>query len=273
MCLIALAIGVSRRWPLVIAANRDESHARPTQALQWWSDPVSQTRVLGGRDLRDGGAWMVQNDQGRLALLTNVRQGLPVRGRRSRGLLTLAWLKGESIDAWQAAHQPEDFGACNVLLADAPARRWWCLSNRDSSGKALDQWSLQSLEPGLHTVSNAQLNAPWPKALQLQQELNSALLRCQAEEPLIAQLLTALARRDLPWGTLPDTGVGELAERALAPVFVHWPQQGYGTRTSTILLDDGQGRRWLERRFDAGACVTGEARFRVALNQNTGVSR
>ena len=36
MCLIALAIDQSRRFPLVVAANRDEFFARPAARLAWW---------------------------------------------------------------------------------------------------------------------------------------------------------------------------------------------------------------------------------------------
>ncbi|MDP3825142.1 MAG: NRDE family protein, partial [Polaromonas sp.] len=36
MCLIAFAIGASPRWPLVVAANRDEFLNRPTAPLARW---------------------------------------------------------------------------------------------------------------------------------------------------------------------------------------------------------------------------------------------
>ena len=37
MCLVALAIDHDRRFPLVIAANRDEFFKRPTARLGWWT--------------------------------------------------------------------------------------------------------------------------------------------------------------------------------------------------------------------------------------------
>ncbi len=37
MCLVALALDHSRRFPLVIAANRDEFYDRPATRLAWWT--------------------------------------------------------------------------------------------------------------------------------------------------------------------------------------------------------------------------------------------
>jgi uncharacterized protein with NRDE domain len=263
MCLIALAIGHDARWPLVIAANRDEAHARDTQGLRWWRDPNSGVDILGGQDLRDGGVWMAQNATGRLAMLTNVRRGAPERGARSRGALGLAWLRGDALADWQAQHAPGDYGACNVLLADLSTKEWHVLSNRSADGAALPAWSCQRVGAGVHALSNAQWNTPWPKAQQLRLDMESALAQAETIEDVQVHLLAALADPDLPPGALPDTGVGPDAERALAPVFVHWPEQGYGTRSSTVVVADGTRLHWLERRFGAEGQVLGETEISV----------
>ena len=52
MCLVIVAFDVSRRYPLMIAANRDELHARPATPASWWTD---QPRMFAGRDLVDLG--------------------------------------------------------------------------------------------------------------------------------------------------------------------------------------------------------------------------
>ena len=57
MCLIAFAIGVSDRWPLVIASNRDEYLDRPTLPLGRWQSASGQ-EIISGRDLRAGGTWL-----------------------------------------------------------------------------------------------------------------------------------------------------------------------------------------------------------------------
>src|SRR2546425_10576574 len=82
MCLIAVANG-SQKFPLVIAANRDEFYARPTRPAHAWDD---DPRVIGGRDLRAGGSWLAVRRGGRFAAVTNVR-GVGGEGGPSRGLL------------------------------------------------------------------------------------------------------------------------------------------------------------------------------------------
>ncbi len=55
MCLILFAHRASAEYPLLVAANRDEFHARPSAASDFWRDHPG---VLAGRDLEAGGTWM-----------------------------------------------------------------------------------------------------------------------------------------------------------------------------------------------------------------------
>ena len=55
MCLIVLAWRVRPDFPLIVAANRDEFHARPAQRAGFWKD---RPGILGGRDLEANGTWM-----------------------------------------------------------------------------------------------------------------------------------------------------------------------------------------------------------------------
>ena len=81
MCLIGLALDAHPRFALVIAANRDEFHARPAAGLDWWRSTDEGPWLLAGRDLSAGGTWMGLSAHGRLAMLTNVRD--PARHRAS----------------------------------------------------------------------------------------------------------------------------------------------------------------------------------------------
>ena len=94
MCLLALAIGASERWPLVLASNRDEHRARATLPLTRWTSDQGTT-VISGRDLLAGGTWLGCTPQGRVAMLTNVREATPLPARLSRGDLPLQWLNGQ----------------------------------------------------------------------------------------------------------------------------------------------------------------------------------
>ena len=55
MCLIVLAWRAHPDFPLVVAANRDEFHARPADPAAFWSD---DPRILAGRDLEARGIYV-----------------------------------------------------------------------------------------------------------------------------------------------------------------------------------------------------------------------
>ena len=90
MCLAAIAIGQSARFPWVLASNRDEFFDRASAPLAWWQPAGGGPAVLSGRDLSAGGTWLGLNAQGKLALVTNVREpGRVLPGAPSRGDLVL----------------------------------------------------------------------------------------------------------------------------------------------------------------------------------------
>jgi len=70
MCLILIAYRRHPRYPLLVAANRDEFHDRPTAPLAFWDD---LPQIIAGRDLKEGGTWMGIDRTGRFAAITNYR--------------------------------------------------------------------------------------------------------------------------------------------------------------------------------------------------------
>src|SRR5678815_4748618 len=57
MCLAVIALDRHSRYALIVAANRDEFHARPTERAHWWKDAHGAS-LLAGRDLEHGGTWL-----------------------------------------------------------------------------------------------------------------------------------------------------------------------------------------------------------------------
>ncbi len=257
MCLISFAIEPSAEVQWLIVANRDESYGRPTQGLTGWRT-TNGTRIVGGRDLKDGGVWMAeQPDSGRLAFLTNVRRGAPETGARSRGELALAWLEGGSLAEWLSQHKAGEYAGCNLVLAEPSSGQWWWLSNRDEQQEPASAWLQRPLARGLYGLSNASLDTPWPKTLRLKAAVQFHLEQHPVVPSDIAgfrsAMLTVLSDRTLPPETdWPDTQVPRAAEAALAPVFVHWPEQDYGTRTSTVgvKLVGAASAMWTEQAYD-----------------------
>ncbi len=246
MCLIAVALNAHPRYRLVVAANRDEFHARPSQAAAWWEDAPE---IYGGRDLQQGGTWLACSRDGRWGAVTNVRRMVPPDPQApSRGNLVSGYLRSADTAAHhisQLQASAADFAGFNLLLGDADSCSY--LSNHPHTQHT-------ALQPGVHAVSNASLDTPWPKLLRLREALGSW---CTAGNTRIDALYAALAdETPVPDSRLPDTGVGLPLERFLATPFIRGPS--YGTRASTLLLIGDRGIHFHERRFGPGGVVLGD---------------
>ncbi len=249
MCLIALAWNVHPRYRLAMIANRDELHARPTAPAG--RDP-EHPDVFGGRDLMQGGGWLMVSSRGRMAAVTNVRVGLnPEVAPLSRGALVRDFVAGnapaQDYLAALSATAP-DHGRFNLLAWDADSL---CFATNHP------KYDTRILEPGIHAMSNGALDATWPKGTHATQALSSWLATHTSDAPDTGALLAALAdTTQAPDPALPDTGVGIELERTLSPPFLRG--ETYGTRCSTIVLVSADEIIFLERRFGPDAQVAGE---------------
>jgi uncharacterized protein with NRDE domain len=148
MCLIVLAWRVHPEFPLIVAANRDEFHARPAAPAAFWEDHPA---LLAGRDLEARGTWMGVSRSRKFAAVTNYRGAKEPRAVESRGALVSRFLSngstpGEYIDSLKAGL----YSGFNLLATDG-AELWWT-SNRDGAPRRLD--------PGIYGLGNTLLDAP-----------------------------------------------------------------------------------------------------------------
>lgn len=238
----------------MLAANRDEFHARPTAPASYWDD---SPQIFGGRDLQQHGSWLALARDGRWAAVTNVRRMvLPDPSAPSRGELASVYLRGTlGARAYgeALAARAGRYAGFNLLLGDRDGV--WYLSNQP-------EFRMQALTPGRHAVSNAALDTPWPKLVRLKSRLGQW---CADGETDTAGLFAALADPHLaPDADLPDTGVGLERERFLSPAFIS--SADYGTRCSTVLtIDAGGHATFHERRFGPQAAFLGETVEYLAL--------
>lgn len=239
MCLIMFAYRQREDIPLLLAANRDEYHARPTRAAGFWPE---HPQLLAGRDLQAGGTWLGITRQGRFAAITNFRD--PSRtapAPRSRGELTLEFLLGADSpgDYIQRYRGVEDqYAGFNLLLGNRA--ELWYYSNAGGGAR--------ELQPGIYGLSNALLDTPWPKVKQG----SAALRRALASPPDHRQLAVALGDRQLASDAeLQLQGLEGEMEKALSAQFIVDPV--YGTRASTTLWITAEGEvHFREISYSAG---------------------
>jgi uncharacterized protein with NRDE domain len=254
MCVILFAAGTHTRYPLIVAANRDESYDRPAAPAGFWRD---HPHVCGGRDLTHGGTWLALSTTGRFAALTNYRQRPRARrAPRSRGELTRDFLIGSSApQAYleDVSDRGGDYGGYSLIVG-TPERLFFC-SNRGVAPHAI--------ETGVHGLSNRLLDEPWPKVqrgMSVIEKLSNA-----SEAALLQGLLEVLADTTAaPDHLLPSTGLALEREREVSALFI--PGESYGTRASTVVLVRWDGEVvFVERGFGPRGKALGTAEQRFTL--------
>lgn len=241
MCIAYIALNTHPQLPLFIAANRDESHARPTRPTAPWPDAPS---IIGGQDLVAGGTWFAVQHEGRFALLTNYRDMLPATGlERSRGALCKDFLLATELSAQdymhQLANQADNYQGFNLIVGEwhAAQAQFSCYyySNRSNTEPI-------ALAPGHYILSNHLLNTPWPKSQRLLQQLKHLV----THQPIKSIDEVYRALRDEQKAAdheLPETGLDRHRERLVSSPFIISPD--YGTRSSSVWTVNQSGQSFL----------------------------
>ena len=240
MCLLVFGYDIHSRYSLVFAGNRDEFYERPTAPAGVWDDAP---HIIGGRDLKAGGAWMGVTRAGHWGVVTNVREpGAYREDARSRGALVADYLRDEPdpqayLEA--VAAEGDRYNGFNLLLGTPTSLYHY--TNRAPGAHAVT--------PGIHGLSNARLDTPWPKVTRARRALQAAFQRRNVSDDALFDLLDD--RRPAPDPELPNTGLGRDRERMLSPLFIE--SERYGTRASTVLRIGRDGTiSFAERTFEAG---------------------
>ncbi|MBV8546417.1 MAG: NRDE family protein [Acidobacteria bacterium] len=205
MCLIAIAVHASPRYPIVIAANRDEFYERPTRPLHIWDDDPN---IAGGRDLRAGGTWLAVTRDGRFAAVTNIRGNDGPPNARSRGALVGDFVRSNLPPlAYAQSIRPADYAGFHLLAGD-----------RESVAHISTDTPARLLDDGIFAVSNAPGSIDWPKIVLARDAMSRGLEAGDIVNDLLRFLTT-------PRG-------GPIEEE----IFVAVPDRGYGTRSSTVIV-------------------------------------
>lgn len=243
MCLIAFNWQPHSDMPLLMAANRDEFYARPALSLHRWAEQP----IVAGKDLQAGGTWLGLGIGGRMAALTNYRDGSQNRPKApSRGDITTGFLNSSATAEQylrQLALQSHVYNPFNLLVFDGSVLMGF--ESRHRHAFVVPQ--------GINALSNADFNTPWPKLIRLRDGM--------AKHLDVNALFALLSdRRTAPDHALAQTGIALERERALSAEFIHTAD--YGTRVSSVVAIGRGHADFTEHSFDFnGLC--GEAHERL----------
>ena len=247
MCLLVLALNQSPQYPLVLIANRDELHQRPTAPADYWPEHKG---VIGGRDLVRGGTWLAVDQMGRVGAVTNFRDPHQQEQPRSRGDLVTDFIQSNNaaeVFSQAVAQRQQTYAGFNLLVGQVD-QAFHYRSNRDES---------QLLAAGVYGISNGVLDNDWPKVTRSKARLQRWLQQDQGDRHELFEILAD--RRQ----TESDENADEWTQ-ALTATFVVNPS--YGTRASTCILFSANGQAvFEERRFDAAGKSAGSSCFEFAL--------
>jgi uncharacterized protein with NRDE domain len=225
MCLIFLSVNQHPTYSLIVAANRDEFYERKTAPADFWKD---HPHVLGGRDLEAGGTWMAMTKSGKISMITNYRDLKNLKSKApSRGQLVSDYLFEDVSPAdYLKRIEPdkEKYNGFNLIVGSA--NELWYLSNYKPG--------VEKISNGVHGLSNALLDTPWPKVVTGKKKFESLLMEKILQPDVLFDML--MDEHIASDNQLPDTGVGLERERQLSAMFIKSP--GYGSRCSTIVLID-----------------------------------
>jgi len=254
MCLILFAWQAHPRYSLVIAANRDEFHHRPTASARFWEDSPD---LLAGRDLQAGGTWMGISRSGRFAAVTNFREPQAPEPPldHSRGELVTNFVTGHAQAGDFAANLLERgwaYRGFNLLLGDADSLVY--LSNRADE--------VVTVTAGVHGLSNHLLDTSWPKVSSGRAQLEQLLSSDRVTPEHLFELLT---NRTLAPGDMPQTDEEiDWPEQLMRHNFIVSPE--YGTRSSTVLLVHRDGTvEFVERQYGPSGVTTRTSPFEFKI--------
>jgi hypothetical protein len=213
MCLLGIAFQSDATCPILVLANREESFSRPALPARIHPRQGETPAWLGGTDLLAGGTWLGVNAYGLLVAITNRRRQNIPPALRSRGLLCRSLLAFRTTEAAvQSALEQlrhEAYAGCNLLIASPLAA---------SVIEFGDNLRVTSLSPGLHLITNGDLNDPDDRRItRVRQELARADPGSPADWLARARQVCALgATGEQPAICLAGTDRGTVSSMVLA---------------------------------------------------------
>ncbi|KAL9415628.1 hypothetical protein AB3S75_043842 [Citrus x aurantiifolia] len=246
MCIAVFMWQAHPLYPFLLLFNRDEYHSRPTKPLGWWEG----AEILGGRDEKAGGTWLASTTDGKIAFLTNFREVQSIPQAKSRGELPVRFLqsKKKPLDfAEEILTEAHQYNGFNLVIADILSKSMVHVTNRSEGGKS----KATEVSPGIHVLTNALLDSPWPKAQRLGHAFKELMDKYGEGElqmkEMADELMMDTTKDDeslLPHIYPPET------ESHLSSIFIDTerPLGRYGTRSTSSLYVKSSGEVYFYER-------------------------
>ena len=251
MCLIVLGWDIHPKYQLILAANRDEFYARPTQKAHQWP----KGEFFAGKDLQAGGTWLGVSNQ-KIAAITNYRDPENMKENApSRGEIPISFLK-EALSGNKFMNNlkkvASDYNGFNFLTFDQTG-----LLHLNNQEKVVNR-----LSSGIHTLSNATIDSPWPKAIKAKGKLKQ-LLSKDFDHQMLIEMMNDTGTAD--YEDLPHTGIPQEWEKALSAMCIR--TENYGTCcTSVITIDRAGNCSFTEKTYPVGHRDAGIVNFNFQFN-------
>ena len=253
MCILFIAIEQHPDYPVIICANRDEFHQRPTQSMHWWSEQ----NILAGKDLQAGGTWLGLNANGGFAALTNFRKPESFdTAKRSRGDLVLQALNNPSSNMQQYLNEnAQQYNDFNLVFGQLNQ-----LQAFDSVNK-----KLINLETGFHSICNGALDDIWPKMALGVNKITDLIKHQKVNIEVLFELMSN--QTTAKQHELPATGISLEWESLLSSIFIQ--SADYGTRSTAIILQTRTGDVEVhERNYTANGKTRNQQHFQINPKAN-----
>ncbi|KAL7127879.1 hypothetical protein ABFS83_14G280000 [Erythranthe nasuta] len=189
MCIAVFMWQAHPLYPFLLLLNRDEYHNRPTKPVGWWEGG----EILGGKDEVAGGTWLACSKHGRVGFLTNVLELHTLPEAKSRGDLVVRFLESEKCPkafAEELVKEANQYNGFNLIVADLASKSMVYVTNRPKG----DLVPIKQVLPGIHVLSNATLNAPWPKAERLKLNFKLEVKKYVEGEISVKEMVEKLMR-------------------------------------------------------------------------------
>ena len=239
----------------------------------------SAITILAGRDSVGGGTWLgVDPKRNRFAAVTNFRMGFDTflprnsvvinksntfnqsqskstcsRRKRSRGSLPIDFIASD-MDSMEFLSQPRisdvnAYDGFNMLVFDGKTLAYASNRKLDYDVGGGGGGRPRELKGGMYGLCNGVLDDPWPKVTKGKDMMEAKLggaheisSHSGMQKEYISSLLDIMLDTERPPDDrLPNTGIPIELERGYSSIFVEVPSIGYGTRSSALVVMDGDG--------------------------------